>query len=108
MKHTRIQPQYCPAKCGYKIDTTTGAFGEYSPSKGDFLICMNCYAVLRFGSKSKLRLSSLEESEEFGLRQDLEKVIDVGKRLELKQHWDYMGKSQKYLRLKFSPVSCMP
>lgn len=86
MKHINTQEQYCP-QCGKKIKTLTGALSatgdidDDSPSVGDFALCMNCYAVLRIGKKWKLSLSSLEESEKFGLRQALEKTISVSKRI---------------------------
>ncbi|MBN3946764.1 MAG: hypothetical protein HWQ38_09810 [Nostoc sp. NMS7] len=85
MKHIKTQNQYCPAGCGYRTDSVTGAFGDYSPDEGDFSICMNCYAILRFGKKWKLQLSSLEESEEFGVKEDLQKAIAAAKQVRVQR-----------------------
>jgi hypothetical protein len=73
--------QSCPAGCGYQMDMALCALGKATPIPGDFLICMKCCAVLRFEEGFKLRLSSLEESAEFGLRSQMELAIDAAKRV---------------------------
>lgn len=68
-----------------KLDVVTSIYDESSPQERDFSICSNCHAVLRFGKKWKLNLSSLEEAEKVGIREELEKLIAVSKRIRAEQ-----------------------
>jgi hypothetical protein len=34
--------------CGYEVDAATGLDHEEAPTPGDYTICLNCGAVLRF------------------------------------------------------------
>lgn len=79
MKKTkRHYAQYCPGNCGYQLDAASG-FENRLPDVGDFSICLNCYAILRFGKGFKLELSSVEEAEEFELKPEIEKMITAAK-----------------------------
>lgn len=85
MKTIKIKVQYCPNGCGNKLDAVTSIYDESSPQEGDFSICSKCHAVLKFGKRWKLNLSSLEKAEKFGIREELEKAIAVSKRVRAQQ-----------------------
>ncbi len=67
----------CPTGCGYELDLTYSVTGARPSMPDDFLFCYNCYAILRLNQDFSLRLSSLEESEQFGLKQGLEWAMSV-------------------------------
>lgn len=53
MKTTRTAPQACPV-CSYLVDSHSGAYEEVVPAEGDFSLCIQCGAILRFGPTLQL------------------------------------------------------
>jgi hypothetical protein len=60
MSATSIGEQRC-AKCGYKMDQASDAFGEDKPKPGDLSVCLNCGAIAVFGENLQLREPTPEE-----------------------------------------------
>lgn len=60
MKDTKIPEQKCPY-CGYMMDETSSAFGDYDPGAGAMSICFECVKVSIFDDDLKLRLPTPEE-----------------------------------------------
>jgi hypothetical protein len=44
----KLPMNLCPA-CGYAADRATGITGKEKPEIGDYSVCINCGALLRFG-----------------------------------------------------------
>lgn len=65
MSDTLIPEHGCPY-CGYKLEATSGAFGDYEPREGAMSICFNCTKVSIFDKDLKTRLPN--EEEEFIIR----------------------------------------
>lgn len=56
MNVTRTAPQACPV-CDYVFDSHTLAFDATgAPGEGDFSLCIQCGAILRFGPTLKLHI----------------------------------------------------
>jgi hypothetical protein len=60
VSRTPLSP--CPV-CDTQIDAATAAFSMQSPNPGDFSICVECGAVLRYDGELQLRWVSWEELE---------------------------------------------
>lgn len=52
MLTTDTPPNLCP-HCGYLLDQATAAYGDHTPSPGDWSICIRCAAILRFDADLK-------------------------------------------------------
>lgn len=63
-----MKPTSCP-DCGYVFDRATGKAGGKGPGEGDFSVCVNCGAVLRFDAD--LRANQASEHELAELTPDL-------------------------------------
>ena len=75
---TRTPMQFCPS-CLTKIDAHSSLTDkDYSPQPDDFTICLNCGALLKFGPKLDLHLSSLMEVPMHS-RMDFAKVVQTVK-----------------------------
>lgn len=60
MRTTTTPTSRCPA-CGYVIDRASSVEGDATPTPGDFSVCMDCGAVLRFDAALRVRLASGDE-----------------------------------------------
>jgi hypothetical protein len=60
MKSFYIPEQQC-AHCGYKMDKTTCAYGDYKPKPGDASICAACGALQMIEPDLTLREPTPEE-----------------------------------------------
>jgi hypothetical protein len=62
------RPCLCP-QCGAANDRVTDLFGDAAPSPGDFTICADCAAILRFSDDMTTRTATARDlnglSEEF-------------------------------------------
>lgn len=56
----RILSQFCPL-CFTILDTATPIAGKGPPEAGDHTVCIECGAVLRFGSDLELLPAKLED-----------------------------------------------
>lgn len=56
----RLAPRFCPV-CFKVLDAATNLTSDDPPEPGDFTVCIDCRAVLRWGADMNLELSSLEE-----------------------------------------------
>jgi hypothetical protein len=61
-KTTRLDDDNCP-KCGYNLSAATSDVGA-TPEPGDYSICIECYAFLRFDDNLKLIALTEEELDE--------------------------------------------
>ena len=59
-KETRVKQSFCPF-CFHVLDAVTSLGSEAVPQPGDFTICIDCCAVLRFDVGMSLVASSLLE-----------------------------------------------
>jgi hypothetical protein len=76
---TRFPAAFCPV-CFQVLDAATAMQDKAVPEPGDYTICIECGAVLRFGPKMDLLLSSLMEIP-MSARMDFAKVVtEVKKR----------------------------
>jgi hypothetical protein len=57
---TRIHASFCPF-CFQMLDAVSSMQDKKVPEPGDFTICIECGAVLRFDAKMDLLASSLED-----------------------------------------------
>lgn len=72
MTSHRIPGGRCP-ECGYQLDGASTLLGDARPpGPGDFSVCIECMAVLRFDEMLQLRTTSLAERGDAG---DLERVV---------------------------------
>ncbi len=75
MKTTHIPRSACPP-CGYEMDTASPAGGGGAiPEEGDFTMCINCGATLRFNADLTLRSATLADIETL----DPEAAMQLGK-----------------------------
>lgn len=61
------------------IDSATDTNKGRTPKRGDFSVCVNCAAVLRFQKNLQLRLSTLEEAKRFGSGEEVERYVSAVK-----------------------------
>lgn len=87
MKQHDVAPAVCPS-CGAEHDgaTNLGRFEERSPTHGDFSVCFECGATLRFesvaafGNRLRLVAARPEELERLG-KQGREQLLAVQTRI---------------------------
>lgn len=63
---TVMPPCLCP-KCGIKLDMATGAVGEAKPEPGDFSMCIECGALLRFDDTLHSRIATAADIGEMSM-----------------------------------------
>lgn len=78
-KTSRIPDQWCPV-CFAALDGASSMGSESIPEPGDFMVCINCGDVLRFGDDLYLVPSNLMEVPVY-VRMEFAKIVQAIKAL---------------------------
>lgn len=59
---THLHQDSCCPECGYRMDRSTNVVGdEGGPAEGDWVVCINCAAALRYKADLDVRTTTLAE-----------------------------------------------